>query len=100
MGGLLMSFSGIDYTAITNQCIKGFGKVRGRKIGDNIHLIANLSFIAADGLYVYALFDIGRKTRKKGAVKDLTDANKALNEIIKTAKELQAEISTELERLI
>jgi hypothetical protein len=94
-----MSFSGIDYRAVTNQCIKGFGKARGKKIGDKIQWMSNRHFIAADGIYVYALFDIGRKTRKKGAVKDLTDAEEALDEIIKTARELQAEINIELDRL-
>jgi hypothetical protein len=88
-----------DFVAITNQCKKGFGKERGQEIGEKIRWIDNRLFFAARGFYVYALFDIGRKTRKEDAVTDMKEANQALRDIIKTAKELQAEIRAELKRI-
>jgi hypothetical protein len=89
----------IDYGEVKRQCIKGFKKERGTKIGDLIWRMGNRHYIMLDGIYVYALFDVGRKTRKEDAIKNLTESNEALNEIIKIAKELQAEIAIELKKI-
>jgi hypothetical protein len=88
-----------DYQEIKQQCIKGFKKERGTKIGDKIWWLSNRYYFVVDGFYVYALFDVGRKTRVKSGIKDLKIADEALDEIIKTANELKDEIKIELEHI-
>lgn len=89
----------IDYNALEKQCKKGFGKEIGKKIRDKSQWIDNRSFAAMDGFYVYALFDVGRKTRLKNGLKELKDSYKALNEIIKAAEELKQISSAEQKKI-
>lgn len=85
----------LDFNAIKNECIKGFGKERGTKIGDAIWWLSNRHFFVADGFYAYALFYVGRKTRRELGLKAMNDADAALDEIIKTCRQLKEEITTQ-----
>lgn len=82
----------LDFTAIKNQCIKGYGKERGTKIGDAIWWMENRHFFVADGFYVYALHYVGRTTRRELGLKAMNEADDALDEIIKTCRQLKEEI--------
>lgn len=87
----------LDFNEIKSQCIKGFGKERGIKIGDAIWWLSNRHFFVADGFYTYALFYVGRKTRRELGLKALRDADKALDEIIKTCRQLKEQIQIQSE---
>ena len=87
----------LDFNEIKNQCIKGFGKERGVKIGDAIWWLSNRHFFAADGFYVYALHYVGRKTRRELGLEALNKADAALDEIIKTSRELKEQIQIQKE---
>lgn len=87
----------LDLTAVKNQCIKGFGKGRGTKIGDAIWWLENRHFFVADGFYIYALFYVGRKTRRDLGLKAMSDADDALDEIIKTSRELKEQVRIQKE---
>jgi hypothetical protein len=89
----------LDFNEIKNQCIKGYGKERGVKIGDAIWWLSNRHFFVADGFYAYALFYVGRKTRRELGLKAMNDADDALDEIIKTCRQLKEQIQIQKEMI-
>jgi hypothetical protein len=87
----------LDLVENKRQCIKGFGKERGTKIGDAIWWLENRHFFVAEGFYSYALFYVGRKTRRELGLKALIQADDALDEIIKTSRQLKEQIQIQKE---
>lgn len=96
----------IDWNgAVLTYCIKAYGKEHGETIKDKLWSISNRQFFAMNGFTALGWFkDSYPKSKMSNEMKEhisneMSEGEKALDEIISTAEYLKAELQKEKAKL-
>ena len=96
----------IDWNgAVLNYCESAYGKKRGETIKDKLWYLENRAFFAMRGFTALGWFkDSYSKTTLQGGIKahilnEMREGEKALDEIISTAKYLKKELKAEISKM-